>query len=281
MLHRMSTSMRALAPTFATLTGLGLGLVLSLSACPAPSTPTEGTAAAKAETKGGAAAKGDAKADKAAKPDAAKKPLGKFVEGNKYGWTDVLFQTPEAVDAKLGTPTKTARVYETCYRATPYKVMFKCDGNQRDYQLDSGERIEVTFEDGVATAMAVIALPGAGDFDPRVALELAGLDLPGEPKASNPSEVAELWEWFNDEARLPLKKHEFRVQVSVVEKDWKRSKVEVLDNTALNDAQKAKIVEPKNPSPFAEPGKRPEDLAGGGGSSAVDPTKIAPPVETP
>lgn len=281
MLRAMSTSPRALAPNLTRFLGFGLGLAvaLGLTACPAPSEPAAKDGGAKAEKKDAASKEGAGKGE-GAKGD---KSLGKFVEGSKYPWKDVLFQSPEAVDAKLGTPTKTARVYETCYRATPYKVMFKCDGTQRDYQLDSGERIEVTFEDGIATAMAVVALPGTGDFDPRVALELAGLDLPGEPLPSNPSEVAELWEWFNDQARLPFKKHEFRVQVSVVEKDWKRSKVEVLDNTALNDAQKAKVVEPQNPSPFAEPGKRPEDVAGGngGGGSAADPKAIAPPVEAP
>jgi hypothetical protein len=275
MLRAMSTSPRALAPFLAPT--LVLSLSMGLTACPASDkSANDKDGGAKVEKKDGKAKDGSGEG-KAAKPG---KPLGKFVEGSKYPWKDVLFQSPEAVDAKLGTPTKTARVYETCYRATPYKVMFKCDGTQRDYQLESGERIEVTFEDGVATAMAIIALPGTGDFDPRVALERAGLDLPGEPLPSNPSEVTELWEWFNDQARLPFKKHEFRVQVSVVEKDWKRSKVEVLDNTALNDAQKAKVVEPQNPSPFAEPGKRPEGMPGGEGSS-VDPTMIAPPVGAP
>jgi len=276
MLRAMPTPPRALAQSFAPLCSMGLfvGLSVTLAACPAaqpPAAAPKQAADAKKEpaTKGGATE---------AKPANADKALGSFVDGAKYPWTDVLFQAPKAVDAKLGTPTKTARVYETCYRATPYKVMFKCDGTQRDYQLDSGERVEVTFEDGVATAMAVIGLPGTGDFDPRVALQLAGLDLPGESRASTPSEVAELWEWFNDQARLRFKKHEFRVQVSVVEKDADEVMPPPSAHRELNDAQKAKIVEPKNPSPFAEPGKRPEDGAAG----VSDPkTTIAPPVEAP
>ena len=62
-----------------------------------------------------------------------------------------------------------------------------------------------------------------------------------------------LWSWFNSLARLRISGNEYRVEVSVVEDDWSRGRVSVVQNDRLTPEQSAKILQPAGGPKVSEP----------------------------
>ena len=103
------------------------------------------------------------------------------------------------------------------------------------------------FEDGVAAAIAFDGWKHAtGPFDPQALLTAIGLTLPVPGDESSPDANVRLWKWFNQQARLKIAGKQYRVDVSVIDDQWARSRVEVTLNEPLTPEQKAKIVLPAN-----------------------------------
>ena len=99
-------------------------------------------------------------------------------------------------------------------------------------------------------ASTVTTSDGSGEFDPRAALTTLGVSVPGEPQErtqqlapvdGSEGAMATIWEWGNSTARLVVDGLQHRVRVSVVEGEWARSKVEIINNNPLDDDQKARI----------------------------------------
>lgn len=168
----------------------------------------------------------------------------------------LIHKKPDEVEALLGKPTDSGKQRISCVRFVPERVFFACEQEARFYAHPKLDRIVVEFEDGVAAAVSLVGLQGEGEFTPDKALALAGLALPGNPRESkpefgmgdDPTQQVQAWEWFNASARLRVAGQQFRVRVSVVNGEWKRSKVEVINNTPLSADQKKRIKTSKGAS---------------------------------
>ena len=138
-------------------------------------------------------------------------------------------------------------------RFLPERVFYACEQSARIYDHEQFEQIRVDFEDGYAAQVTLSGLPGEGDFDPEAALASVGVSLPDKPKHDNPSmgmggepgDVVDRWVWGNSSARLRVDDLEHRVQLSVVNGDWRRSKLEIIVNHPLTPEQAAKIKLPR------------------------------------
>jgi hypothetical protein len=135
----------------------------------------------------------------------------------------------------------------TCVRFVPERTFFTCSFALQRYEDKGGEwsGIHVEYEDGVAASIGFDGYKkGSGAFDPQQLLKAVGLELPDEPRVDEPAAGVRRWAWFNDRARLKIADHQYRVEISVVGDDWARSRIEVLRNEPLTEAQKAKVVAP-------------------------------------
>ncbi|KIG13777.1 hypothetical protein DB30_07623 [Enhygromyxa salina] len=169
-------------------------------------------------------------------------------------------KTPEQVDAVLGSPKDVGTDRISCVRFVPERVFFACEQEIRVYEHQQFEQIRIEFEDGHAAMVAISGLPGDGAFEPTAALASVGVTLPGTPFHDNPalgmggdpSDVVDRWEWGNSKARLRIDELEFRVRLSVVNNDWRRAKLELINNQPLTDEQSAKIKLPRGAEPAPE-----------------------------
>jgi hypothetical protein len=181
--------------------------------------------------------------------------LGKLTGKGVVAIDQILNKTPDQVDALLGTPTQSAKPRVSCVRFLPERVFFTCDEEVHVYEnADTQVKlVEVDFEDGKAASVALIGLPGEGAFTPEKALALAGLELPGEPKVDQPTDFlppnatsVTVWGYWNSSARLIIDGLQYRVEISIVDEDWERSKIKILVNHPLSDDQKARVKQPKS-----------------------------------
>ncbi|MEZ4452391.1 MAG: hypothetical protein R3B09_23190 [Nannocystaceae bacterium] len=168
-----------------------------------------------------------------------------------------LGQPPADVEALLGEPVSKGMVRGSCVRFVPKRVFFDCKHVEQTYADKTGtfREVRVEFDDGLASRVSFDGLTGDGPFSPEEGLKAVGLTLPGPGDLSSPAEGVQLWTWFNDKARLLLHGKEHRVEISIVQGDRARSRIDVIENHALTDDQKARIVEtkPKNPVPAPTP----------------------------
>lgn len=226
-------------------------LPLLLVGCPSGGKPSPRTEA-KTDAKEKPATKSDpvpeAKGE-LAKPPVEKAPSGalaKLLDGAPLPLAELMGKTPQEVQPKFGEPTGKGLVRESCIRFVPERVWFECKYVYQRYSDITGKftAVELTYEDGVVTGVGFEGLGAEGEFSPAAALAFVGLELPGPGKETKPSENVQMWSWFNDAARLVIGGQQYRVSTSVVGGDWKNSKVEVMLNHPLSDAQKAKVRKP-------------------------------------
>ncbi len=168
-----------------------------------------------------------------------------------------LLGRPQAeVEAQLGASLGKGMDRRSCVRLVPERVFFACQYALRPYADKTGtfEEVLVAYEDGVATELTFDGLKaGTGPFDPQALLSAVGLSLPEPGKLSTPASKVQLWSWFNSLARLRVAGKEYRVELSVVEDDWKRGRLSVLQNDRLTPEQTAKIVAPAGGAPSSAP----------------------------
>ena len=195
-----------------------------------------------------ASAEAQLEPDPGPKLDANGKPLGYLRATEFVDLRTIVNKTPEQVDAVLGEPTDTGSDRISCVRFVPKRVFFGCEQEIRIYANRQFESIRVEFEDGRAALVALEGLPGSGKFDYRAALTAVGVELPGEPRHDNPGlnadepgAVVDRWQWSNSRARLLIDGLQHRVRLSVVNGEWRRSKLEIINNNPLSAAQKQRI----------------------------------------
>lgn len=155
----------------------------------------------------------------------------------------VLGHGPEEAEKILGAPTETGSRRISCVRFLPERVFFACEQEARQYADKTGkfETLHVEYEDGKAASVSMSGLVGEGEFSPEKALAIVGLELPGEHRSIQPQPDVTVWDYWNTEARLVLDDKQYRVQVSVIDGEWPRSKVEVMLNHPLTDDEKSRI----------------------------------------
>jgi hypothetical protein len=147
-------------------------------------------------------------------------------------------------------------------RFVPERVFFACEQEIRVYQRPPFEQVRIEFEDGRAANVALSGLPGEGTFNLDAALASVGVVLPEPPSHDNPAmgvggdpgDVVDRWEWGNSRARLRVDGLEQRVRVSVVNSEYRRAKLEIINNNPLNPEQVARIkTMPGESSGVSEP----------------------------
>lgn len=189
-------------------------------------------------------------------------PLGRLSAAEHIDLRQIVNQTPEQVDAVLGQPIDTGSDRVSCVRFVPERVFFACEQQIRIYAHPQFESIRVEFEDGRAATVALAGLPGEGSFDPQQALATVGLELPGEPRHDNPpitsmagdgsTDTVDRWEWGNSRARLLIDGLEHRVRLTAINGEWRRAKLELINNNPLSDEQKQRIKLPRGAEPASE-----------------------------
>ncbi len=174
----------------------------------------------------------------------ADEPLGRLLDGAPFPIEASLDQPPAVVQKELGEPLGKGMVRKSCVRFVPDRVWFSCDYVEQRYQDPKGRfaAVGVEYTDGLASALSFEGLPGEGPFDPKAALAVLGIELPGAPRLTHPEPDVSVWSYFNNAARLRIHGKEYRVIVSVVDGDWKRSKVELLQNHPLTPEQQARVI---------------------------------------
>jgi hypothetical protein len=179
--------------------------------------------------------------------------LGQVKATPQINLNALVNKTSAQVDALLGPPKDVGTDRISCVRFLPDRVFFACEQEIRVYESEHFEQIRVEFEDGLSAMVAISGLPGEGPFEPIAALASVGVSVPDEPRHDNPppaingdsSDVIDRWEWGNSSARLRIDGLEQRVRLSVVNKDWRRAKLELINNHPLTDEQTAKIKLPR------------------------------------
>jgi hypothetical protein len=189
--------------------------------------------------------------------------LGQVRSTERINLNAIVNKTADEVDDVLGAPKDIGSDRISCVRFVPERVFFACEQEIRIYEHPDFEEIRVEFEDGKAALVAISGLPGEGQFEPEAALALVGIELPDEPHHDNPplaagggGETVDRWEWSNSRARLRIDGLEHRVRLSMVNGEWKRAKVELINNNPLSEEQQARIKLPRGesePAPAAEP----------------------------
>lgn len=251
--------------------------VLSLAACdPGSATGASGGEAAPAADQKATApdsntqteGKTDAKPE--AKPE-TKGPLGSISKTDAVDFTALVHKTPEQVEAVLGAHEESGSDRVSCVRFVPERVFFACEQEIRTYNHPAFEKIRIEYEDGRSARVGIIGLPGSGELEPTSALALVGLSVPGEPRSwteamstrdGTPDGTAHIWEWGNSSAKLLVDGQQQRVRLSIVDDNWARSKVELINNNPLTDAQKARIKLPRGESaPSSSPEASESDSA--------------------
>lgn len=250
------------------LSSLGAFLLMACdpgSASGAKGGGAEGTAAQKttAEAKAGGAAKTEGEPSTPAAGGETQE-LGSVTKTEVIDLNAIVNKTPEEVEALLGANEGAGSDRISCVRFVPERVFFACKQELRVYKHPEFEEIRVDFEDGLAAQVALIGLPGSGEFEPKAALGLVGVSVPGEARerseavSTNDGSAggnARIWEWGNSSARLILGGQQQRVRLSIVEDDWARTKLELINNHPLNDEQKARIKQPRTATPPASEAK--------------------------
>ncbi len=167
-------------------------------------------------------------------------PLGKL-----------LGHAPPDVEALLGEPVSKGFVKKTCVRFAPERTFFRCEFASQTYADKTGtfNSVSIDYEDGLSSRVAFHGLPGAGPLSWQQALEIVGLELPNPPRTSKPADDVVLWRWYNGAARLLIHERQFRVEISIVEDDRKRAKIDVILNHPLSPEQEAKSIEVQRAGP--------------------------------
>lgn len=176
--------------------------------------------------------------------------LGRALDQVPLPLSALLDQPVTAVEANLGEHQGKGMARSTCVRFVPERVFFSCSFAVQRYadRGDDWRGIQVEYEDGLAASINFDGYKkGSGPVDPQQLLKAVGLELPDEPRVDSPAEGVRRWAWFNDRARLRIGEHQYRVEVSTVGDDWSRSRVDVIRNDPLTEAQKAKVVAPAGP----------------------------------
>lgn len=225
-----------------TLNCLAAGLLLAAceSATPAPAagTPPAAPAAAPAAPNAQAPAKAPV-----APVDTA--PLAQVREDVPLPLPGLLGRTIEEVQAQLGEHIDKAMIKKTCFRYTPARTHFTCRYALQNYADRTGNfrALRVAYEDGLASAVAFDGwVHGSGAFTPEALLAAVGLTLPLPGTLTEPAPGVKLWTWFNPQARLMINGKQHRVELSIIDGDWNRSRVEVIMNHPLTPEQQALIV---------------------------------------
>jgi hypothetical protein len=159
--------------------------------------------------------------------------------------TKLLGRPIAEVQAELGEPLDKGMMRKSCFRFAPARTHFTCRYALRTYADRTGnfKSVRVAYEDGVATAAAYDGwLHGSGAFTPEALLTAVGLTLPTSGKLQEPGPGVRLWTWFNGQARLMIAGKQHRVEVSIVDDDWSRSRLEVVMNHPLTPEQQALLV---------------------------------------
>jgi hypothetical protein len=158
-------------------------------------------------------------------------------------------KTPAEVEAVLGAAKEVGSDQSSCVRFLPERVFFACEQEVRLYQHPPFEQIRIEFEDGRAANVALSGFPGEGPFNLDAALASVGVLLPEAPAHDNPplgiggdpGDTVDRWEWSNSRARLRVDGLEQRVRVSVVNSEYGRAKLEIINNNPLSPEQAARI----------------------------------------
>jgi len=161
--------------------------------------------------------------------------------------TKFLGQPVADVQAQLGEHLGKGMAKKSCVRFVPERKFFGCEYALQRYADKTGNftSIQMAYENGVATAIAYDGWKHAtGPFDAQALLSAVGLSLPEPGDLTTPQPNVKLWRWFNQKARLRIHGKQYRVEVSVIDDDWARSRVEVLVNDPLTPEQTAKILQP-------------------------------------
>ncbi len=185
------------------------------------------------------------KKDEPAPKRDAELTLAKVRDDVPLGLTKFLGKPVADAQALLGEPPGKGMTRSSCVRYLPERVWFRCQYAMQRYPDPSGTFawIELEFEDGAVSAVAYEGWKGGtGPVDPAPLLAAIGLELPEPPKVDTPADGVRLWSWFNPLARLKIGEHQYRVEMSVVGDDWARSKLAVILNEPLSEAQKAAIL---------------------------------------
>lgn len=203
--------------------------------------------------------------------------LGQLRTAEHIDLTLLVNKTPAEVEAVLGPAKDTGSDRVSCVRFVPERVFFACEQEVRVYERPPFEQIRVEFEDGRAANVALSGLPGEGPFNLEAALASVGVSLPDAPLHDNPAlgvggepgDVVDRWEWGNARARLRVDGLEQRVRVSVVNSDYRRAKLEIINNNPLSPEQTARIKPIKGTSSdVSEPAN---ELGHPGGAAALQP----------
>ncbi|MEZ4380299.1 MAG: hypothetical protein R3A79_03055 [Nannocystaceae bacterium] len=215
-----------------------LALPLALAGCLGPRGGDPNAAAAGAESSAAPAA---------ARP-APSKDFATIRDDVPLPLTKLLHRPPPEVEAELGPPPGKGYMKKSCVRFAPKRVFFECSYVNQTYADATGtfDSVTIGFEDGLSTRVSFNGLPGAGPLTRwEDALAVVGLELPNPPQTRSPDEGVTLWSWYNGAARLLYKEQQYRVEVSVVDGDPKRARVDVILNHPLTPEQEAKIIEVK------------------------------------
>ena len=223
-----------------TLNCLAAGLLLAAceSATPA-ATPAPAPAGAPPDAAQNAPA--------AAKPSAAADtaPMAQVREDVPLPLPRLLGRPIEEVQAQLGEHIDKAMLKKPCFRYAPARTHFTCRYAQQVYADKTGNfrSVRIAYEDGIAAAVAYDGWThGSGTFTPEALLTAIGLTLPLPGTFTEPAPGVKLWSWFNWQARLMIGGKQHRVELSIIEDDWNRSRVEVTMNDPLTPEQQAMVV---------------------------------------
>jgi hypothetical protein len=172
-------------------------------------------------------------------------------------------KTPAEVESVLGPAQEVGSDQVSCVRFVPERVFFACEQEIRVYERPPFEQIRIQFEDGRAANVALSGLPGEGTFNLEAALASVGVSLPDTPAHDNPAlgvggdpgDVVDRWEWSNSRARLRVDGLEHRVRLSVINSEYRRAKLEIINNNPLSPEQAARIktVKGESSSAVSEP----------------------------
>lgn len=177
------------------------------------------------------------------------KPLGKVLDTAPLPLVKMLGQSPPEAESHLGPPLPDSKggMKNTCVRYLPEKTWFRCKHAWQRYsdKTKTFEVVHVIYEDGKVSAIAFEGIPGKGEFDPRQALRIVGLELPGEPKQESPQADVTVWSWWNSSARLLVHDRQYRARVSTVGGKWETAKVEIMLNDVLTEDERSRVFDPK------------------------------------